>query len=141
MSDIVQELTIAAPMRDVFDAIALPEGITGWWANQVTGEVKPGSILEIRFDNGEVMKMEISDLVIGEKVTWEVRVAPHNWEGSTITWNLAPLENATRVLFGHANLTVAQNGYSIEQTRSGWEYFLESLKFYLEEGKGTPYVY
>jgi hypothetical protein len=28
-----------------------------------------------------------------------------------------------------------------EPTREGWEYFLGSLKSYLETGKGTPHTY
>jgi hypothetical protein len=46
-----------------------------------------------------------------------------------------------RLLFGQHDLMVGSTGYSIEETRAGWEYFLGSLKSYLETGKGTPYVY
>ncbi len=142
MSEIVQELTIEAPPENVFHAITLPDGITGWWANHVAVEPKVGSLAEIRFDNGEVMKMEIIDLEVGKKVHWGVRFAPHQlWEGSMITWDLTPDEEGTRLLFGHHHLTVGAPGYGIEQTRAGWEYFLLSLKAYLETGKGTPYVY
>ncbi len=139
MSDIVQELTIEATPENVFHALALPDGITGWWANQVTAELKVGSLTEIRFENGEVMKMEITDLEVGKKVHWRVRLAPHNWEGSTITWDLTPVSQGTRLLFGHHDLVVGDTGYGTEQTRVGWEYFLLSLKSYLETGKGTSY--
>ncbi len=61
MSDIVQELTIEASPENVFHALTWPDGITGWWANQVIAELKVGSLIEIGFDNGEVMKMEIID--------------------------------------------------------------------------------
>jgi len=141
MSDIVQELTIKADAGEVFNAIALPEGLIQWWANRVTGTLQVGEFTEICFDNGEVMKMEIIALESGKKLHWKVRFAPHNWEGSTITWNLTSLECGTRLLFGHRDLTVSTTGYSIEQTRAGWNYFLESLKSYLEKGKGTPYIY
>jgi uncharacterized protein YndB with AHSA1/START domain len=64
----VQELTIEATPENVFHALTLPEGITGWWSNHVTAELKVGSLTEIRFENGEVMKMEITDLEVGKKV-------------------------------------------------------------------------
>lgn len=141
MSDIVQELTIQANANSVFDAIARPEGLTQWWANRATGTLQVGALTEIRFDNGEVMQMEITELEIGKTLHWKVRQAPHGWEGSVITWDLTPLTQKTRLQFGHRDLTTNHTGYSTEQTRMGWEYFLESLKSYLEKGKGTPYVY
>jgi uncharacterized protein YndB with AHSA1/START domain len=141
MSDIVQELTIEATPENVFHALTLPDGITGWWSNHVTAEPKVGSLTEVRFENGGIFKMEITDLEVGKKVQWRVRLSPHNWEGSTITWDLTPISKGTRLLFGQHDLTVGDTGYSIEETRAGWEYFLGSLKSYLETGKGTPYVY
>ncbi len=86
--------------------------------------------------------MEIIDVVAGKGVSWLVRQAPqyaHLWEGTTITWNLAPRAAGTRLLFGQHGFAVAAAGY--EQTRAGWEYFLRSLTSYLETGRGTPYVY
>jgi len=40
MSDIVQELTIEATPENVFHALTLPDGITGWWSNHVTAELQ-----------------------------------------------------------------------------------------------------
>ena len=139
MADIMQEITIEATPEQVFYAIASPEGLTHWWANNVTAELKVGTLTEIRFDNGEVMQMEITDLEVGKKVHWRVRLAPHDWEGSRIMWDLTSIAKGTRLSFGHHDLATGTSGYSIEQTRAGWEYFLRSLKSYLETGKGTPY--
>lgn len=141
MSDIVQELIIEATPENVFDALTLPDGIAEWWSNHVTAEPKVGSLNEIRFENGGIFKMEITDLEAGKKVYWRCRLSPHDWEGSTITWDITPISKGVRLLFGQHNLTVGDTGYSIEETCAGWEYFLESLKSYLETGKGTPYVY
>ena len=142
MPDIVQELIIEATPENIFHALTLPDGIAGWWSNHVTAEPKIGSLVEVRFENGGVFKMEITDLAVGKKAYWKVRLSPHNWEGSTITWDISPIsKETTKLLFGQHNLIVGDTGYSIEEGRAGWEYFLESLKSYLETGKGTPYVY
>lgn len=140
MSDIVQELTIAATPENVFRALTLADEIAKWWSNQAASEPKVGSFTEVRFVSG-VMRMEITDLEAEKKVYWKVKLSPHDWEGSTITWDLTPTSTGTSLLFGQHNLTVGPTGYSIEETREGWEYFLESLKSYLETGKGTPYIY
>ncbi len=141
MADIVQELMIDATPENVFHALTEPDGIAGWWSNHVTAERKIGSLTEIRFENGGVFKMEITDLEVGKNVYWSCRLSPHNWEGSTITWALTPLAKGTKLLFGQHDLTVGPTGYSIEEGRAGWAYFLGSLKSYVETGKGTPYVY
>jgi uncharacterized protein YndB with AHSA1/START domain len=141
MSEIVQELTIKATPEKVFHALIRPDGIAGWWSNHVTAEPVVGSLTEVRFENGGVFQMEMTNLEVGKKVQWSVRLSPHDWEGSTITWDLTPISKGTRLLFGQRDLFVGPTGYSIEETRAGWEYFLLSLKSNLETGKGTPYVY
>lgn len=138
MVDILQELTIKATPDEVFTAITQHDELTQWWANHVIAEPKVGTVAEFRFDNGEVMKMEITKLDAGKNVNWLVRQAPY-WEGTTITWDLTPITNGTKLLFGHRGFRMSDAAY--EQTRTGWEYFLGSLKSYLETGKGTPYVY
>ena len=141
MPDISQELTIETKPQAVFEAITSPEGISGWWSNHVNATPKVGSVVEVRFENGGVFKMEITELEVSEKVYWKVRLSPHNWEESTITWDITPTSNGTRLLFGQHDLRVGATGYTIEETQAGWEYFLASLKSYLETGKGTPYLY
>jgi len=139
--EILTTVEVTATSEHVFHALTLPDGIAGWWSNHVTAEPKVGSLTEVRFENGGVFKMEIIDLEVGKNVHWSVRLSPHDWEGSTITWDLTPISKGANLLFGHHNLTVGATGYSIEETRAGWEYFLGSLKSYLETGEGTPYVY
>jgi uncharacterized protein YndB with AHSA1/START domain len=141
MSDIIQELTMEATPEDVFHALTLSEGIASWWSNHVIAEPKLGSITDVRFENGGVYNLEVTDLEVGKKVQWKVRLSPHDWEGSTITWDLTPIPQGTKLLFSQHNIFVGPTGYAIEDTRAGWEYFWVSLKSYLETGKGTPYVY
>ncbi len=133
---------IKAPPETVFAAITRPAEFTQWWANRAVAEPAVGSLVELRFDNGEVMTMEITGLAAGEKVSWLVRQAAqyaHLWEGTTITWDLAPLSTGTRLSFGHHGFAAIDAGY--EQTRSRWDYFPRSLTAYLETGTGTPYVH
>jgi hypothetical protein len=42
------------------------------------------------------------------------------------------------LIFTHDGFAQVDEAY--EQIRGNWEYFLDSLKSYLETGKGTPYV-
>lgn len=141
MPEINKELTIDATPENIFHALTTSDGIAGWWSNHVIAEPKVGSLTEVRFENGGVFHMEITNLEVGRKVYWSVKLSPHDWEGSTITWDLTPTSQGTKLHFGQHNLFVGPTGYSIEEGSAGWDYFLASLKSYLETGKGTPYVY
>ena len=138
MSDILQEVTIEASPEKVFNAITHQDELAQWWTKHVTAEPGIGSIAEFRFDNGAVVfKMEIAELDAGKRVHWIVREGPPHWEGTTVTWDLSPIKNGTHLLFGHHGFATVDTAY--EQTRGGWEFFLGSLKSYLETGKGTPH--
>ncbi len=148
MPDIVQEPTIETAPEKVFNAITLQDELAQWWTNHVTAEPKVGSLAKFSFDNGAVVfQMEVAELDPAKKVHWIVRHGPPHWEGTTVTWDLTPVKNGTKLLFGHHGFATVDAAY--EQTREGWEYFLGSLKSYflgslksyLETGKGTPHVY
>ncbi len=139
MADIVQELTIEADPQKVFNAITRQDELAQWWTKHVSAEPKVGSIAEFRFDNGAtVFRMEIAELDAAKKVHWIVRHGPPHWEGTSVTWELTPVNNGTKLHFGHYGFAAVDAGY--EQTGGGWEFFLGSLKSYLETGKGTPHA-
>jgi len=140
MADIVQEMTIEATPEKVFNALTRQVELAQWWTNHVNAEPRVGSVAEFRFNDGAVVfHMEITELVDGKKVHWAVRLGPPHWEGTTVTWNLTPVGKGTKLLFGHHGFAAVDAAY--EETREGWEYFLGSLKSYLETGKGTPHSY
>jgi uncharacterized protein YndB with AHSA1/START domain len=140
MPDIAQELTIEATPEKVFNALTQQDELAQWWTNHVTAEPKVGSIAKFSFDNGAVVfQMEIAELNAGKRVHWIVRHGPPHWEGTDVTWDLSPVESGTKLLFGHHGFAVADASY--EETAQGWQYFLGSLKSYLETGKGTPHTY
>ena len=138
MADIVQDITIAAAPERVFDALTRQEELKRWWTRDVKAEPAVGSIAEFRFDKGEtVFEMEIVALDAAKKVEWRVRNGPPHWQGTTVMWELAPAAGGTALHFAHTGFAAADRLY--EETRAGWEYFLGSLKAYLETGKGTPH--
>jgi uncharacterized protein YndB with AHSA1/START domain len=135
MPAVMQEIIIDATPDNIFYAITQQDELTRWWSNQAKTKPEVGTIAEIRFDNGEVMKMEIAELETGKKVFWIVREGPMNWEGTTISWEIATFKSEVMLRLTHYGFDTG-----CEQIQQGWNYFLGSLKSYLEIGKGTPYV-
>jgi uncharacterized protein YndB with AHSA1/START domain len=139
MSAIVEELTIAAAPERVFKALTQPEEIGHWWTNDLNATPEVGSLAEFRFGEwGDfVLRFEVAELDQDKKVHWIHRLSPMaQWAGTSITWQLEPVHNGTRLVFTHDGFAQVDKVY--EQTRGNWDYFLASLKSYLETGKGTP---
>jgi uncharacterized protein YndB with AHSA1/START domain len=134
MSAIVEELTIEAAPQRVWGAITQQDEIVQWWAYKARVKPEVGSLGEFSFRQGAfVMQFEVAELVQDEKVRWISRQGPPQWAGTSVTWQLTPVHNATKLLFTHDGFAQVD-----ERTRGAWIYFMASLKSYLETGKGTP---
>ena len=139
MTAIVEELTIEAAPQRVWGAITQQDEIVQWWAYEARVKPEVGSLAEFRFRQGAfVMQFEVAELDAGENVHWISRQGPPQWAGTSVTWQLTPVQNGTTLVFTHDGFAQVDEVY--EQTRGNWDYFLDSLKSYLETGKGTPGV-
>ena len=137
MSAIVEELTIEAAPQRVWGAITQPDEIVRWWAEEARVKPEVGSLGEFRFrPPAGILQFEVAELDEGAKVRWISRQGPPHWAGTSVTWQLTPIHNGTRVVFTHDGFAQVDKVY--EQTQGNWQYFLASLKSYLETGKGTP---
>lgn len=138
MPAIVKELTIAATPQSIFNALTQQDGIARWWTDDLAARPEVGSLAEFRFTRwgAGILQFEIAELDVGEKVRWLSRKAPPQWAGTSVTWQLTPIQNGTKLLFTHDGFAQVDGVY--ERIRGNWEYFLGSLKSYLETGKGTP---
>ena len=139
MSAIVKELTIAAAPGRVFNALTKPDELALWWTNDLSAKPEVGSLAEFRFSQGTfVIQFEIAELNADEKGSWISRQGPStgHWAGTSVTWQLTPVQNGTQVVFTHDGFAQVDERYAL--TRAWWEHFLASLKSYLETGIGTP---
>ena len=139
MAAIIKELTIEATPRRAWDALTKPDEIAGWWTDDLSAKPEIGSLAEFRFSQGTfVIQFEIAELIQDERVHWLTRQGPStgHWNETSVTWRIAPVHNGTQVIFTHDGFAQADERYEI--TRKWWEHFLDSLKSYLETGKGTP---
>ena len=139
MAAIVEELTIEASPKSVFNALTQQEKIACWWTDDLSATPEVGSLAEFRFSQGTfVIQFEVAELDKDKKVYWISRQGPPtgHWVGTRVTWQLTSIHNGTHLVFDHDGFTQADRRYEI--TRTWWEHFLASLKFYLETGKGNP---
>lgn len=137
MTAIVEELAIEAAPQRVWGAITKQDEIVHWWAYEARVKPEVGSLGEFRFrPPAGVLQLEVAELDQDKKVRWITRQAPVQWAGTSVTWQLTPIHNGTQVVFTHDGFAQADEFF--EAARKAWQYFLASLKSYLETGKGTP---
>lgn len=137
MPAIVEERTIETTPGRVFNALTRPDEIARWWADEARVQPEVGSLGEFRFrPPAGVLRFEVAELDQDKKVSWISRQGPPHWAGTSVTWQLEPVPNGIKVVFTHEGFAQADEAY--KQTRGNWDYFLDSLKSYLETGKGTP---
>jgi uncharacterized protein YndB with AHSA1/START domain len=137
MAAIIEERTIAAAPERVFNALTKPDEIVHWWSDETRVKPEVGSLGEFRFrPPAGVLRFEVAELDAGENVHWISRQGPPSWAGTSVNCKLTPVHNGTKLVFTHDGF--AQVDERNEQTRGNWAYFLDSLKSYLETGKGTP---
>ena len=141
------DLILAAPASRVYEALTTQQGIQSWWTASSEVGTAIGEKITIRFGHSfKVMKIEA--LRPAAEVRWHVVDAhldvpgltrKNEWIDSTIQFQLAPESDAvTRLQLEHIGLTPQIECYEI--CSQGWGQFLESLKSYVEKGRGKPYV-
>jgi len=139
MADIRHRVEIAAPLGDVYEAVATAAGVSQWWTRDgVSGETAVGAHLQFFFGQPQpAAVMEITRLDPSGQVTWRCVEGPDEWVGTQLDFDLSGGDERTVVLFSHREWREA--GEFMAHCSARWAYFLLSLKGYLETGKGTPF--
>jgi uncharacterized protein YndB with AHSA1/START domain len=138
MPDIRHRVVINAPARVVYDAIATPQGIASWWTRDVRGEAREGEDVEFWFGGEKpAAVMQIVELAEPRRVVWRCDQGPDEWVGTTQTFDVREQDDATVVMFTHADW--AEPVEFMHHCSTRWGYFLLSLKHQLEQGAGTPW--
>jgi uncharacterized protein YndB with AHSA1/START domain len=141
MVDIIHRIGIKASSQKVYEALSSIHGLSHWWTENVEGKEQIGGNISFTFKekNGEIkgtMVMEVLTLKPSAEVRWRCKEGPDEWIGTEITFELSRADNQTIILFGHRNWREA-----VEFTAHcsmKWAVFLQSLREYVETGKGRP---
>lgn len=138
MPSIIKEFIIRARPGRVYSVLTQQEEIAQWWTDDLSAKPEVGSVAEFRFQKwgGGTLQFEITELQEGENVSWVSKASPPAWSGTSVTWQLIPVREGTRLVFTHEGFKQCNESY--ESTRKNWDHFLESLKAYLNTGKGAP---
>jgi len=97
MSDILHRIGVVAPLDDVYQAVATPEGIARWWTTDTVGKSEVGGQFAFRFGDVGGFDMEVLELDPSGRVRWRVTDGPEEWIGTEIDWRLDQRDDYTIV--------------------------------------------
>lgn len=132
-----REFQCYATPEAVFNAIATPVGIAGWWAKSNRIWRKDGNQF-LSVDFGRVKKLlRVEESIAPSRLTWRVvECSLHEWPGTRIKFHIEPALGGSLLHLEHEGLVPNLECYG--SCSAGWTYFMSSLKLYVETGHGTP---
>ena len=138
------EFSASSTPESVYNAIILE--IDKWWTTSSNEAKHVGDILNVRFGGTTYKRMKVIRAIPNELLEWSVKEAnidhegftkKDEWVGTTIKWKIEESDAGSKIKFTHEGLVPAFECY--EACQGGWNYFLGSLKDFLNTGKGTPH--
>lgn len=135
MARISHLVRIRAQREEVFRRIATTEGIAGWFTESSSPAYRAGGTLELRFPDQRV-SFAVTELVRPSRVVWHCVSQGNPWLGTDVVFELVEEGGRTIVRFDHAGWPDVTDLF--RDCSMSWAYFLESLRTFVEEGRGTP---
>ena len=137
-ADFTTRFTVAQSPETVFAAINDPRA---WWSGEFEGDTRQtGDIFTYRYKDLHLSKQQVTELVPVKRVTWRVLESRLNfiedvteWDGTTITFDIAPKGDMTEVVFTHVGLKPAGECY--DACSDAWTILVQgSLRELIETG-------
>lgn len=138
------EIPVSTRPESVYRAITME--LDQWWTESSDRAKHAGDPLTVRFEGDTSWRMTVIEALPNRSLVWKVIEANHDledltrkdeWKGTTIRWKIMESTAGSTVSLVHEGLVPALECY--ETCEAGWDYFLGSLKNYLETGTGSPY--
>ncbi len=147
MTDFQKTVKVRTTREKAFKAVTTD--INNWWGNVDNSTLTSiGDEFSVYFEENTEWRFKATVLNKFDEVRWKCIYANHSfsglkgikeeWLNSEIIFRFKEKENDTvELYFKHKGLTPGLNCYGI--CDAGWTYFItQSLKQYLETGKGSP---
>jgi hypothetical protein len=134
MYSIEKTIQIAAPTHRIVEALTTQAGYRGWFTQSATFDGTHATFAFVRPEITRKVTFRV-DRSDGAGVAMTCTSEENNpaWRGT----KLAITVQGDRVQLVHSGYAAKDDYY--EQCVQGWEYFLPSLKSYVETGRGTPW--
>jgi hypothetical protein len=126
-------------------AFAAISDVRGWWSGELEGSTdKLGDEFTYRYKDLHYSKQRLTEVIPGQKIVWLVLDSylgfvedKTEWNGTTITFEVARKGDKTEVRFSHVGLVPDHECY--DACSSAWGFYINgSLRNLIATGKGEP---
>lgn len=127
------------------EAYAAINNVRGWWSTTLEGDSEQlNDVFIYRYKDLHYTKHQLIEVVPNEKVVWLVLdshlsfvVQKEEWNGTTISFEIAPKGDETEIRFVHHGLVPQFECYGA--CSKGWTHYItNSLQKLIVTGKGQP---
>ncbi|THD46574.1 MAG: SRPBCC domain-containing protein [Bradyrhizobium sp.] len=127
------------------EAFAAINNVRAWWSGEIEGDTdRLGSEWTYRYKEFHTSTQKIVELSPGKKVVWLVTDSylafvqdKKEWNGTRITFEIAPKGGKTEVVFTHVGLAPKDECFAL--CSDAWNsYITGSLRDLIAAGKGRP---
>lgn len=137
MHSLDHEIEIAATPAAVFSALTTAAGLQGWFSTGAAGSGEPGMSWDVTFPASSarfVWEVDASQLDLF--VAWRCLEGPGDSVGTTATFRLETVGDATKVHFVHGGWPHTAGNF--DRCNTLWGGLLHHLKAYVESGVAAP---
>ena len=137
-ADYEKTIQVQASPEKVFEALTTTSGLSAWWT-PATGSGEAGGELRFWMHATDPCVTRVDEATPAHSVRWTVTECAFepDWVGTRPSFTITALGDGTSQLhFRHHGLTAELD--CIERCISGWNHFIESLRQYVETGRGNP---
>ena len=135
---IERTVTLARPPREVWPALTTAEGLSAWFGERATIDLRPGGAASMTFAGGMTVEMRVERVeepsVFG--YTWHIIGLPEDDPRRTyVEFTLEPVDGGTRLTVvetGFAQLSPDAHSQAYDGNASGWASELGELASYLD---------
>ena len=138
MKTILHTVDTGASPQSVFDAIAKIDGLASWWTATVQGEAAVGGVINFRFGTTFNPDMKILEFKPPRRVAWTCIDGHDPWLDAMFQFEIEPRSPGS-VLFFRQDYARELSDEEYGRYNFNWGYYLESLRRFVETGRGWPY--
>ena len=121
----------------VYRALTSISGLQHWWTEETSGSTDLNEVIEFRFGDSGYIAMKVETLIENKIVQWKCVDGADDWIDTFVSFELDQNDDKTRLRFTHGNWQDNSDFYA--HCSFSWSRYLESLRQYLQTGKGQPY--
>jgi uncharacterized protein YndB with AHSA1/START domain len=140
---IVVSARIETSPEKIFAALTESAGLASFWIEDSEGQPILGSVTKMNLPSGSTLKLSVDDLQPGRRVVWKPITEfsrPPSWLGTTVSWDLRAMGEATEVLFQHAGWPADLPQTALAQLTFLWAQVMASLRAFAESGVPKPII-